>query len=399
MIKKSSLFFLICLFSLCAHAQIAFEKGYFITNSGEQIDCLIKNLDWKNNPDRFTYKISEEADAQTKTAQEISEFKVGNYKFIKAVVQINRSSDLAARLEGTREVKSEAEELLLQHLIEGNANLYYYEEGNLRRFFYARESLKPKQLVYKRFRKPDNTIGENNTYKQQLWNDLKCDGISKRFIDKTSYKTSTLTNLFVTYNKCTDANWVDATTKEKKDYFNIALRPGINFSSLEVNRLDRSVKYDGAASFRIGLEFEFILPFNKDKWALLFEPTYRNYQSTTTQNLSFSPDLIILDADYSSVEFAAGIRHYSFITKNSVLFFSGYMLNDMELNSSVSALTLSRSRLKVNPLSNFAIGLGYRLFGKFSLELRYDFPREIIRAFDYGSDFKNLSVIFGYTFL
>lgn len=396
---KPLLTLLFCCLCLKVNAQIEFEKGYFITTTNERIDCLIKNVDWKNNPNEFIYKVSEEANPQTKTAREITEFKVGNHKFIKSAVQINRSSDVAGRLEGTREVKSEEEELMLRPLIEGSANLYYYEEGNLRRFFYAKENVQPKLLVYKRFRKPDNRIGENNTYKQQLWNDLKCDHISKRFIDRTSYKTSSLTNLFVAYNKCSDANWVGSETKEKKDYFNISLRPGINFSSLDVNRLDRSVSYESSVNLRIGLEFEFILPFNKDKWSLLFEPTYRNYQSTTTQNLSFSPDLIILDADYASVEFSAGIRHYSFISENSVLFYSGYMLNDMELNSSVSTLLLSRSRLEINPFSNFAVGLGYKLLGKFSLEFRYDFPREILRADPYSSDFKNFAVIFGYTFI
>lgn len=396
---KPILILLLCCMALTSNAQVTFEKGYYITNSGERIDCLIKNSDWKNNPDRFTYKLSEKASVQTKTAREITEFQVGDYKFIKSIVAINRSSNATGKLEATREVKSKPEELLLRHLIEGSANLYYYEEGNLRRFFYARENAQVKPLIYKRFRKSDRSIGENNTYKQQLWNDLKCEGISKRFVDNTAYKIGSLTNLFVAYNKCSDTNWVDSTPKEQKDYFNVSLRPGINFSSLEVNRLDRSAQYDSKVSFRIGLELEFVLPFNKNKWALLFEPTYRNFQSTTTQDLSFSPDLIILDADYPSIEFSAGIRHYSFINENSVLFFSGYMLNDMELNSSVSALILSGSRLEVNPLSNFAIGLGYKVLGKFSLEFRYDFAREILRTDPYSSDFKNSAVIFGYTIL
>ena len=40
-------------------AQISFEKGYYIDNSNQKVDCLIKNVDWKNNPTSFEYKLSD----------------------------------------------------------------------------------------------------------------------------------------------------------------------------------------------------------------------------------------------------------------------------------------------------------------------------------------------------
>ena len=40
-------------------AQTKFEKGYFVDNSGQRTEVLIKNLDWKNNPTEFEFKKNE----------------------------------------------------------------------------------------------------------------------------------------------------------------------------------------------------------------------------------------------------------------------------------------------------------------------------------------------------
>ena len=41
---------------LQSYSQIIFENGYFIDESNNRIECLIKNIDWKNNPTEFEYK-------------------------------------------------------------------------------------------------------------------------------------------------------------------------------------------------------------------------------------------------------------------------------------------------------------------------------------------------------
>lgn len=46
---KKQLLILTVLLSLITNAQIIFEKGYYITNDDQKIDCFIKNNDWKYN--------------------------------------------------------------------------------------------------------------------------------------------------------------------------------------------------------------------------------------------------------------------------------------------------------------------------------------------------------------
>jgi len=54
--KKIAILFLLVL-SINAIAQKSFEEGYFVTNSGETVNCLISNILWHNNPVTFEYKL------------------------------------------------------------------------------------------------------------------------------------------------------------------------------------------------------------------------------------------------------------------------------------------------------------------------------------------------------
>ena len=48
--KKNLLLLLVSILTVNVYSQISLEEGYYIDNSNQKINCLIKNLDWKNNP-------------------------------------------------------------------------------------------------------------------------------------------------------------------------------------------------------------------------------------------------------------------------------------------------------------------------------------------------------------
>lgn len=56
--KQLSVLVAFTFFSQCSYSQIVFEDGYFINESDQKINCLIKNVDWKNNPNEFEYRVS-----------------------------------------------------------------------------------------------------------------------------------------------------------------------------------------------------------------------------------------------------------------------------------------------------------------------------------------------------
>ena len=59
--KQVLALFILLFLSFNTFSQVTFEPGYIIDNSGQKTICLIKNNDWKNNPESFDYKINEAA--------------------------------------------------------------------------------------------------------------------------------------------------------------------------------------------------------------------------------------------------------------------------------------------------------------------------------------------------
>ncbi len=137
--KYFSSVILIAIFNINAFSQIQFEKGYFISNKNEKIECLIRNNDWKNNPTEFDFKLTKDSESQSLNISTIKEFSIpGSFKFIRAPVKIDRSTDIASLLGTDRNPKWESDTLFLKVLVEGKATLYSYSKGNLFRFFFKK---------------------------------------------------------------------------------------------------------------------------------------------------------------------------------------------------------------------------------------------------------------------
>ena len=68
-----------------------YEKGYFVNNDNERIECLMKKKDWKINPTEFSYKLDESAAPLEGDVNSVKEFGMANScKFINADVKIDR---------------------------------------------------------------------------------------------------------------------------------------------------------------------------------------------------------------------------------------------------------------------------------------------------------------------
>ena len=135
--KRCLLLFLAWFTSINFYAQITFQRGYFINNADERIECLIKNIDWRNNPDSFEYKLAETGELIIASIKSVKEFAIkGSAKYIRANVMIDRSSEVLGKLSSDRNPVFIDEQLFLKVLIEGEANLYFYKDQNLNRYFY-----------------------------------------------------------------------------------------------------------------------------------------------------------------------------------------------------------------------------------------------------------------------
>lgn len=403
--KKQLLIILIAIISTNSFAQISFEKGYFINNNDQKIECFIKNIDWKNNPTEFEYRLSENEETKIASIKSIKEFGILEIsKYNRFTVEIDRSNDNINLMSTFKDLEYKEEQLFLKVLVEGNANLYYYEDGSLNRFFFKTDTSNIKQLIYKYYRAPEdpNIIRINDNYKRQLWNNLKCQSISMKNVENIDYEKNDLVDFFIKYNKCIDPEYIEYEKKQKKDLFNLNIRPGLNSSSLATQNYllnSKDIDFDNEFGFRFGIEAEFIMPFNKNKWAFIIEPTYHYYKSETNIRLYPSSEVLFttqtVNVDYTSLELPIGIRHYMFLNNDSKIFINASLIFDFSLNSKID---FEKSLdLDVYTKNNLAFGVGYKN-NKYSFELRYHTARDILGSYDYWrSDYNTLSVIFGYS--
>ncbi|MEW7279027.1 outer membrane beta-barrel protein [Aquimarina sp. 2201CG1-2-11] len=410
--RKQFLTVLIIILGLQGYSQTVFKKGYIINNSSKKIECLIKDLDWSNAPKKIEYKLNENANIKVGTLATIKEFGIAEeIKYIKFVGDIDRSTSNVNKMGYDKKPVFKEEQLFLKVLVEGKANLYEYQSGSLTRFFYKTDERSIEQLIYKKYKLGEYKFAENTRYMEQLWSNLKCSDISVLDINKLHYRKKQLINFFVSYNECHNSEYARYRKKRKQGLFNISIRPGINSSSLFLESrsnpiilpASRNVDFEKELSFRIGVELEYVLPFNNNKWSVLFEPTYRSYTPEMEFNYLINGGRILrtttVKVDYTSIELPIGVRFYSFITDNSKLFFNvSYALEYVMSGSIESSNGYLPPVLDVETDGNLSLGIGYTFKNKFSAEFRYSASRDIVSEFSlWNSDFKNVSLILGYT--
>lgn len=399
MLKYVTLLSLI-LFSVNIFAQISFEKGYFINNQNEKIECFIKNVDWKNNPTKFKYKLTENAPPQTASVEAVKEFGIDDSsKYLGVKIDIDRSSNNVETMDNNREPNFKSEELFLKVLVEGDATLLLYRERKLSRYFIKTTSGKIEQLVFKRYKSSSDKVSENKEYLIQLRDHLKCEMITSKRLTKVKYEKKPLVKLFVDYHKCLNIPFSDYGNLKTKGQFHLSIKPGIQYSILKTGgSVTRESEFDDQIGFRLGIELEYILPFNKNKWAFLIEPTYQSYQSNgTLNNLVLGTNNVAID--YKSIELPIGIKHYFYLNSQSKLFLNAFYVLDFPLKSQMTYEN-GGPPLELRSYQNFAVGLGFYFREKFSAEVRHGIGRTIyFNPVAIEGSYRTFSIVLGYRIL
>ena len=377
-------------------SQINFEHGYFIDNNGKRTDCLIKNVGWLNNPTKFQYKPSENAEVQVTTINNVREFSVSSIKFKRFVTKIDRSSNQMSKLGYTKDPEFNEEVLWLKVLVEGDANLLSYELGNVKRYFYYADSTEIIPLIYKIYLNQYKEVRTNNSFKQLLWLSLNCHSMNRSDAENTDYNSKDLVRYFKKYNACINPDFKVTSENSSADFFNLNIRPGLMFSKFSFQNTTSpdflSAKFGTKTSYSLGIEIEFILPFNKNKWAIIIEPTYQVYSTNAQLNTTTSSQRFV-NLDYESIEFPFGLRHYFFVGNSSKIFVNASYLFDKPLNSKITGFP----NLFLNPSQNLNFGLGYNYRNKYSVEFNYSLSRDpLIHWTQWAADYSSFSVIFGY---
>lgn len=380
-------FLLFQLFAFTLFSQISFEKGYFVANDGTKTECYIKNLDWKNNPNSITYRINENDSNKNVSIGEIEEFGIDNIsKYIRSTVQVDESSSNLDKLSYVKEPEMIEKTVFLNVLVEGEATLYSYTKKNLVRYFYSHQGGQMEPLIYKKYVLNSGKVRINNSFKQQLWSNLECDKMVSTALDKLEYTQSDLVDYIVNYNDCVGSDQVTY-GDGNKIVVNISIRPGLNFASLE---LSDGFNFGTNPGWRIGAEVEFVLPFQKNKWAIVIDPTIQKYN--TTSSLSGEQRSI----SYNSLEVPLGVRHYFFMKEQGKLYLN--LLGVFDFPFTENTVNIFSTDLTLSGSANLAFGFGYDTGKKLNLELRYQTARDLLTAApSVYANFRQISLIAGYT--
>lgn len=369
------------------YTQIKFERGYFIDNNDEKVDCFINNLDWYFNPTEFVYKISNEANPTRMELSGVKEFKVGNHKYVRESVKIDKSKDDIRKLDRDRNPKWSDETLFLRVIVEGNATLYSYRNEDVLRFFFSIGGNPVEQLIHKLFLIETTEAKSNNDFWNQLMNTINCKNLSSDKIKEVKYSQRSLAKYFDEHNLCVGGDNISIISTKDKDSsesFRIRLTTGLDKSQLRLESSNSTTNLSQEFSPRAGLELEVLLPFNKNKWSVILEPTYQAYSSDSK-----------FKTRYSSIEVPFGVRHGFYLGANSKIFVNLSVVVDVPLKYEVE-LSNTRMLIGKRPGISGAAGFGYS-YKRLSIEARYYMDRAVLDESDeIFFIYDKLSVIIGF---
>ena len=293
-------------------------KDYFIDDDGLKTVCYIDVKEWSRNPKSFRYKLAEKGQILNGSVTNVKEFVVGETMYVRTDVQIDNTSSNTDSLKTTKAPEWKDETLFLSVLVDGKADLFYCKRGGKDHFFYRIDNNSPVQLIHNLYLIPktdtqERRIATNNTYWNQLMNDVNCLNYSAERLKSLHYDIGVLVKYFKKQNECWGGDVKSADVLEKRN-FQISMKPGINVAHAEGKVAGTLYEdYDVNTGFRIGAEFQFSLPFYRKKLAAWFEPAWQSYSSNgkTNQDRTVS---------YQSFELSLGLRHYFFLSRDASLF-------------------------------------------------------------------------------
>lgn len=410
---KSTITLLLFLFSFSLFAQVTYEKGYVIDNTGKKIDCYVRNLDWSNNPVDVQYRLNENSETITANVSSIKAFMIGeNIKFVRATIDVDLSSAKTSKLSRTSEPNFQKEITFIRELVSGEANLYVYKSNKYQRFYYQLKDSKIEPLVYKKYYVSNSSVATNEAFRRTLFDNFTCDGIDVNTVREIDYNQDDLVDFFSQYNMCATGENLIIQEAAARGSITLRVKAGISFNQLDVSfdsgilRQDRqSAEFPKETGPRFGLEVEYLLPFNKNKWGVFLEPTFLSYSSSA--DIRIENDVTVFEdtatIDYKVIEIPFGIRHYMFLGNNSKIFIHAAIVLTADLSDKIEYADESVAEsndLDIKSSSNLMFGLGYEFNNKFSIEARTYSNRDILSSYvSYNGEFSSYGFVLGYRFL
>lgn len=392
--KSKILLTLLVSLHLSCFSQIVFEPGYYIANDGRRIAGLIKNIDWETSPDVFLFQETADGATQQLRISDAKEFGITNVsRYVRATVDVDYSSNSLENLSSSPQPEYKKETVFLRLLVIGKASLYRHAGSGREWYFLQRDSTSIVPLVYKLYKLPGG-YGTNAGFRSQLIGLFACESPGRKEIDRASYSQRDLTRLFQQYNTCMSGDAENLTTlaTHQRAQFNLWIRPRLTQASFAAQHFNgysfTDFDFEKQLNFSLGVEAEIILPFNKNKWAVIVEPGFERYDAT----IQSEP----IEVEYTALQLPIGVRHYFFLSDKSKISVSAqYQLN---FAGSSKVTRFSNVELELGNSANLVFEAGYVLSNRFCLAYRYQTGRELLGSYqNWQGDYKAMTVVLGFS--
>lgn len=393
-------------------SQITYDKGYFIKDSGEKVECFIKNLGWLNSPASLEYKLSENTAPILISTKNVKEFGIKNYlKFEKFSVDINQSSNKVRRLDDKREPVYKNETVLLKYELESNdVSLLTYTKHNVLKFF-LKKGNKVSELVYKVY-EINNIILKNPLYKRQLFYNLKCNDFNLHQIDRARYKSKEFEKIVKNYYKCKGEDYIEYGIKkvnkneQEISRLNVFIRPNVNFTALSVkdDRItSRNFDFSNKTTFGFEAEIEYILPYNRNKWSIFLNPSFLSYNNRKNDVDIFNNNPLLppidIEVTLNTLEIPVGIKHHMYVNNTNKLNIGLSYAFNFDMDSKFDFIRENYDDLEVNTSGNLMLTLGYTFKNKFDVNVKIRSDKDLFKNSSWTSSLNIYSLSIGYNLL
>ncbi|WP_179005313.1 outer membrane beta-barrel protein [Winogradskyella forsetii] len=395
-------------FLLLSHAQVNFQKGYLIDNSNNKIECFIKNLDWKKNPEFITYRLTDDSSEETLTSSQLKEFRIYDTDNFYRRHTVNKK--LIGPLYEDLQLRTNI--FLLKVLVDSQSDLYELYTNGKYYFFYEKSN----DLVFLDYKKTvdeNNIIKENAKFKKQLYDNFKCDDFSLDDYSNLRYNSTNLSEFFSEVNQCYGIEYLNFHIQRTRPKISFRLSGGLNLNSSLNNEnassyvLSYSIppfsgnpqgedvvrNYEGIDNYKtnnnfsLGVEAEVRLPFDQNNWSGFIALNYQNVSQIEGDKNFSEPSVANFDVSsyilYSFIQIPLGVRRYFDINDKIEIYahlaYTQNVILSTDYSTQVSEVPTSsrdydfRSRANREKTSNSGgyFGIGLNFLGRYALDINY----------------------------
>jgi hypothetical protein len=384
--KPFVILFALTIIQTVCQAQIDFQPGYYIRNDGSRISCLIKDYGWLKNPTSIHCKSAPEASAVTIGMDSIIEFGVGGAKYQRYDVDVETSGTTTDDLSHTPIPSFRHMTVMLKVLVDGQASLYVYTGKRVSRFFYRLNRTLPAPLIFKEYVDQNGGIHVNQEFIRVLADSLSCAASDMPDPLSVRYDAKSLARFFIAYNTCEKSPYSDYYATSAKTIFHLNIRAGADRAKFVLSdhtgQVPQSFSYGNSTGFRIGVEAELILPFNRNKWGVLIEPAFRTFSSSPSAGYA---------VDYKALQVFVAGRYFLFTGSQSKLYLTAGIFTNFNTGSTIQYEGVN---LFIQPRLGEMIAGGFRYRDRFAIELQYQFPQSTLNNYIYiGSTLTTASLV------